>query len=58
MANKVLSILYNPLQSKNIWEYTAKFNAINYITHLHIWETSAHLFQYTAIYTLTIYGYS
>jgi len=30
-----------PLWNKNIWEYTAKYNAIDYIIHFHIWETSA-----------------
>ncbi len=46
-----------PLRNKTIWEYTANYNVIYYIIHFHILETSAYIFQCTAIYALTIYGY-
>jgi len=36
------------------WEYTAKYNAINYIIHFYTWETSAYIFKNTALHVIFI----
>ncbi len=39
-----------PLRNKNICEYIGRYNVIYEIIYFDIWDSSAYIFQYSAIY--------